>query len=73
MVMKSKHFSRYIDPIITDKELSHLTTVRIGTKSLSYWPYRFITDDDADEMLKAFERIVNSGKHLSIMAHFTHW
>ena len=38
----------------------------------SYWPYKFLTDSDADETLQNFEKIVKSGTHLAIMAHFNH-
>ena len=47
-------------------------TIRIGTKSLSYWPYRYVTDDDADDTLRLFETLIKGGKHVSFMAHWTH-
>jgi len=72
MVMKTSTFKRYIDAIL-EADLPHLTTIRIGTKAVSFWPYRFVSDDDADEMLRLFEKIVSSGKHLTIMAHFNHY
>ncbi|KAA0977249.1 MULTISPECIES: KamA family radical SAM protein [unclassified Pseudomonas] len=72
MVMSAEKLSKYIDPIINDPELSHIESIRIGTKVLSYWPYKFLTDSDADEMLELFERVVNSGRNLAFMAHFTH-
>ena len=31
-----------------------------------------MTDEDSDDILRMFERIVDSGRHISIMAHFTH-
>lgn len=71
MVMSAKHFGAYIDPLL-DEDISNLKTIRIGTKSLGYWPYKFTTDKDADEMLAIFERIVKSGKSLAFMAHFNH-
>jgi len=40
-------------------EIPHIQNIRIGTKSLSYCPYRFLTDSDADDLLKLFEKIVN--------------
>ncbi|RMF32346.1 MAG: lysine 2,3-aminomutase, partial [Bacteroidetes bacterium] len=46
--------------------------IRIGTKSLSYWPYKYLTDRDADDLLRLFERIVKQGYHLAFMAHFNH-
>jgi len=49
-----------------------LKTIRIGTKALSYWPYKFLTDSDSQEMLDVFRKIVDSGIHLAIMGHFNH-
>lgn len=71
MIMKNKIFSTYIDAIL-DADIPNLQTIRIGTKVLGYWPYKFITDDDADDTLRTFEKIVKSGKNLAIMAHFNH-
>ena len=71
MIMKSKRFAAYIDTILAADPVN-LRTIRIGTKSLGYWPYRFTEDDDAEEMLTIFRRIVASGRHLAIMAHFNH-
>ena len=52
MVMTTKQLQRYIDPLLQDPTLDHLRTIRIGTKSLAYWPYRYITNDDADDLLR---------------------
>lgn len=71
MIMKTKIFATYIQPLLDDK-IKNLQTIRIGTKALSYWPYKFTTDDDADEMIALFESIVKKGINLSIMAHFSH-
>ncbi|RDL36179.1 Uncharacterized protein BP5553_06791 [Venustampulla echinocandica] len=72
MVMNSRTFARYVTPLLNNPETQHLQTIRIGTKSLAYWPYRYTHDSDAKALLNMFERIVNSGKHLSIQAHFSH-
>jgi len=69
MIMKASMFSVYTDALL-DAKLPSLKTIRIGTKAVSYWPYKFLTDSDADETLKNFEKIVKSGTHLAIMAHF---
>jgi KamA family protein len=69
MVMKSKIFARYIEPLL---DIEHLDTIRIGTKSVAYWPQRYVTDKDADELLATFERVVKSGKQLALMGHYTH-
>jgi L-lysine 2,3-aminomutase len=69
--MKTKVLESYILPLL-ESDLSHLRTIRIGTKALSYWPYRFLSDKDADELLELFCKIKDSGKHLAFMAHFNH-
>jgi len=71
MIMKASMFSVYTDALL-DAKLPNLKTIRIGTKAVSYWPYKFLTDSDADATLKNFEKIVKSGTHLAIMAHFNH-
>jgi KamA family protein len=71
MIMKAKIFSTYIDALL-EANLPNLKTIRIGTKALSYWPYKFLTDDDAEQSLEIFERITNKGIHVAIMAHFNH-
>jgi len=71
MTMNTSLLSSYIN-VLLEPELRSVHTIRIGTKALSYWPYRFTSDTDSDELIKLFERIVKSGKNLSIQAHFTH-
>ena len=71
MIMKAKMFSKYIETLIEAK-LPNLKTIRIGTKSLSYWPYKFLTDDDAELMLDVFKKVTKNGIHLAFMAHFNH-
>lgn len=71
MVMKARMFRTYVDALL-DADIPHLRTIRIGTKALAYWPYKFLTDDDAHETLETFSRVASKGKHLAIMAHFNH-
>lgn len=71
MIMKARIFSAYVDALL-DADLPNLTTIRIGTKALSYWPYKFLTDPDAAEMLDVFRRITEKGLHVAVMAHFNH-
>jgi len=72
MVMSYKKLQTYIEPLL-QPEFDHIRTIRIGTKSISYWPYRYVSDKDSDEVLALFEKVMSSGKHLAIMAHFNHW
>lgn len=71
MVMRTKKLREYLEPL-TDAKYDHVQTIRIGSKSLTFWPYRYISDPDADELLALLERLVKSGKHVSFMAHFNH-
>ena len=72
MVMSLKKLEAYILPLLEPK-FDHLNSIRIGTKSVAYWPYKYVTDKDADGVIRLFEKVVNSGKHLSIMGHYNHW
>ena len=71
MIMKAKIFKKYVDALL-EADLPNLKTIRIGTKALAYWPYKFLSDDDADKTLETFEEITNNGIHLAIMSHFNH-
>jgi KamA family protein len=72
MVMKASHLAAYLEPLL-QPEFAHIKTIRIGSKSLTFWPYRYVTDKDADSILRLFERVVAAGKQLAFMAHFNHW
>ncbi len=71
LTMNTRLLESYIRPLLV-ADIPHLHHIRIGTKALSYWPYRFTTDADAAELLGLFNDIKSSGKHLAIMAHFNH-
>jgi L-lysine 2,3-aminomutase len=73
MVMDPGTLRKYIEAIIAAK-IPHLTNIRFGTKSLSYWPFAFIPEysDEGQEMLDTLKMISDSGMHLAIMAHFNH-
>jgi L-lysine 2,3-aminomutase len=70
MVMSPKIFAKYIDKIIEAK-IPHLQTIRIGTKSLTYWPYTFI-EKGGETILEAFQKAIDNDIHVSFMAHFNH-
>ena len=71
MIMTANQLGKYINAIL-DADLSHLTTIRIGSKALSYWPYRFTSDTDTKDILDIFRKVVKSGRHLAFMANFSH-
>ena len=72
MVMSAKNLAAYIEPLL-EPELDHIKNIRIGTKSVSYWPYKFTTDKDAEDILRLFEKVTKAGKLLAVMGHYNHW
>jgi L-lysine 2,3-aminomutase len=71
LVMNARSLAEYLEPLLAP-ELAHLQNIRIGTKSVAYWPQRFVSDKDADDLLRLFEKVVNSGRNLAIMGHYNH-
>jgi KamA family protein len=71
MIMGAPVLRRYLEPLL-EPGLEHIESVRIGSKALAYWPQRFVSDPDADETLRLFERVIASGRALAFMAHFSH-
>ena len=72
MVMTLKKLKIYLEPLL-EPEFEHIQNIRIGTKSVAYWPYKYVTDKDADGILELFEKLVKAGKHLALMGHYNHW
>ncbi|MGW1507194.1 KamA family radical SAM protein [Streptomyces mirabilis] len=69
MVMTTERLRSHLEPLLA---VESVRTIRIGTKSIAYWPHRFVTDQDADDVLALFEKVVDSGRNLAVMAHFSH-
>jgi KamA family protein len=72
MIMRTANLRAYLEPLL-EPEFDHLQNLRFGTKALTFWPYRFVSDPDAADLLRLLETLVESGKHVAIMAHFNHW
>jgi len=71
LIMKTAVLRRYVEPLLAP-DLEHLVSIRIGTKATAFWPYRFVTDDDADDLLRLFEEVQQAGRHLALMSHYSH-
>lgn len=71
MVMKTRHLERYLEPLL-GPGLEHIQNIRIGTKSLSFWPQRYVEDADADQLLALLTRLVERGRHVALMIHQNH-
>ncbi|NPD90635.1 MAG: 4Fe-4S cluster-binding domain-containing protein [Asgard group archaeon] len=72
MIMCFNRLVRFIQPIV-NAEIPHLRTIRIGSKSLTYWPMRYIDDPDSDYVLGLFSNITDKGLNLCFMAHINHY
>lgn len=71
LVMPTDALAECIEPLLAP-ELAHVRSIRINTRSVAWWPHRFVTADDAGELLRLFERVVASGKRLAVMGHYSH-
>lgn len=73
MIMRTKSLAQYLEPLTDPNFLPHIRNIRIGTRSLSFWPQRFTTDADADELITLMRRVrEEGGRHVAIMAHLGH-
>ncbi|WP_372949595.1 KamA family radical SAM protein [Mariniphaga sp.] len=70
-VMKTRFFETYFNALL-EADIPNLKNIRIGTKSLAYWPYRFTTDSDAGDLLRLFKKMKKKGINIALMAHFNH-
>jgi L-lysine 2,3-aminomutase len=69
MIMSTMRLRAHLEPLL---DVPSVATIRIGTKSLAYWPARFTTDPDADDLLRLFDKVIASGRTLAVMAHVSH-
>ncbi|PZC46204.1 MAG: L-lysine 2,3-aminomutase (EF-P beta-lysylation pathway) [Chloroflexi bacterium] len=72
LIMRTKVLETYLEPLLDGNAAANVRTIRIGTKAPGYWPQRFVTDEDAEDLLRLFRRVVASGRQLALMAHFNH-
>jgi L-lysine 2,3-aminomutase len=71
LVMRTDLLTGYLEPLL-EPGREHVETIRIGTKALSFWPYRFLAGQEADELLRLLERLTAAGKHVALMLHLSH-
>ena len=72
MVMNVDLLERHIIPLVEAK-MPNLRNIRIGTKSISNWPYKYISDPEADRVLSLFSEVTENGITLAYQAHFNHF
>ncbi len=68
--LSANRFEEYITPIIEDPELSHIRTMRLGTRVLTYHPEMILTPA-YNGMLKLFKKLYDNGIQLVFMSHFS--
>lgn len=68
--MPASRLEQYITPLIEDRELLHIKTVRLATRSLTFQP-EMILSAKYDSMLAVFDKLHENGIQLAWMAHFS--
>ena len=69
MVMSANSLKKIVEPIIASGKIN---SIRFLSKSLAWWPYRYTTDNDAQELLAYFDQLTKRNIHVTFVAHFTH-
>src|SRR5258708_17322317 len=70
LVMATSVLGFWVEPLLAP-ELEHVSTIRIGTKALTYWPHRLMSRD-GPELLRLVEECVESGRNVAVMMHVSH-
>jgi L-lysine 2,3-aminomutase len=68
--MPASRLEQYVTPLMEDRELLHIKTVRLATRSLTFQP-EMILSDKYDKMLSVFDKLHENGIQLAWMAHFS--
>jgi KamA family protein len=69
LVISSRKLRALVEPLL---RIPSLSSIRLGTKSLAWWPHRYLNDPDADDLLRLFDDVRRAGKQLAFMAHSSH-
>ena len=68
--MPATRFDQYITPIIEDPELSHIRTIRLGSRALTFQPEMILTKK-FEKMLELYDLLYENGIQMAWMAHFS--
>ncbi len=68
--MPVERLREYVMPIVEDRRLLHVRTVRLGSRMLTYQPERILTRR-YEKMLALFDVLHDNGVQVSWMAHFS--
>jgi len=68
--MPASRLEQYVTPLMEDRELLHIKTVRLATRALTFQP-EMILSRKYDKMLAVFDKLHENGIQLAWMAHFS--
>lgn len=68
--MPFARFEKYVVPIIEDPGLSHIKTIRLGTRVLTFHP-EMILSKKYGKMLNLFKQLNDNGIQVAWMSHFS--
>lgn len=68
--MPASRLEQYVTPLMEDRDLLHIKTVRLATRSLTFQP-EMILSPKYDKMLAVFDKLHENGIQLAWMAHFS--
>jgi L-lysine 2,3-aminomutase len=68
--MPVDRLEEYLLPVIDDPELSHIKTIRLGTRVLTYYPEMILTKE-YEKTLDLFKKLIDNGIQVAYMSHFS--
>lgn len=68
--MPASRLEQYVTPLMEDRDLLHIKTVRLATRVLTFQP-EMILSKKYDKMLAVFDKLHENGIQLAWMAHFS--
>jgi len=68
--MPYERFVEYTKPFIEDPDFSHIKTLRVGTRVLTFHPELILTKD-YEKTLGWFKTLIDNGVQVAFMAHFS--
>ena len=68
--MPVTRLERYVVPIMTNPELFHIRTIRLGSRALTFYP-EMVLSSKYNRMLALFDKLNEYGIQVAWMAHFS--
>lgn len=70
MTLGIKMFKKYLEPVL---EVESVKVIHVTTKSLAWWPFKYTTDPDAEELFAFLKQIIEKGIRFNFYGHFSHF